>query len=241
MVEQFGIRLVRLENIMPIFDFDWLRPRVLFAVPPLARTLMNLCFCKSCTSRATRQGLDAEHLRRIVNEAIDAEVEDGGTDERAAALAEDAQLKAFAELAMRASIELVGGIAASIKGKARVSINASVSYAMLIGSARERELLAEFVGAADQLALLPGHPGNTDVADIAASATTPREISALIPIVRATNLAGPALQVRSSGPEAMAEQAARLGASELSLYNFGLLRAQDISAFAASILGGTRT
>jgi hypothetical protein len=65
------------------------------------------------------------------------------------------------------------------------------------------------------------------------SAVPPREISALIPITRATGRSGPALQASLDTPEDRADQAARMGASELSLYNFGLVRPRDISAFAA--------
>ena len=236
MVEQFGISLVRLENIMPIFDFDWLRPRVLVTLSALARTLMNLCFCEACSGRALNHGLDLDHVRRLVKEGIDAELEDGANNvAHAASFTDDVQLRAFVELAMCASTELVATIRASISPKARVSINAAASYEAVIGIAREQELLAEFIAAADQIALLPGHSGNAQVAALAAKATPPREISALIPIVRAANHSGPALQARVSDPEVMAEQALLLGAGELSLYNFGLLRARDISAFASGI------
>lgn len=236
MVDQFGISLVRLENIMPVFDFDWLRPRTLITVPPLARTLMNLCFCDACTTKAAAKGLDPVRLNKIVNAAIDSDISAGcNNDDRTAALADDAELRTYAELAMRSSTELVAAIAAPIKSKARVSINAAASYAMLVGSAREDELLGEFFSAADQAELIPGHPDNAHVAALAGGLTPPREISAMIPVVRATGLTGPALQARLAAPEARVQAAVDAGASELSLYNFGLLCESDISEFAASI------
>jgi hypothetical protein len=236
MVDQFGIKLVRLENIMPVFDFDWLRPRTLITVPPFARTLMNLCFCNACITKAVAKGLDPVRLREIVNTAINSDISEGcSNDHRTAALADDAELRAYAELAMRSSTELVTAIAAAIKGKARVSINAAASYAMLIGTAREDELLGEFLSAADQAELIPGHPDNAHVAALAGGLAPPREISAMIPVVRATGLTGPALQARLAAPEARVQAAVDAGATELSLYNFGLLRESDISEFAASI------
>jgi hypothetical protein len=232
MVDQFGIGMIRLENIMPVFDFDWLRPRVLFGFPPLARDLMNLCFCNSCTSRAATKGIDAEALRQRVNAAVAGEVDDDGNADRAAALAGDAELAAYAELAMRAATELVTAIAARLAGKARLSVNAAASFAGLLGPEREAGLLAEFIGAADQLKLIPGHPGNDQVAAIARQASPAQEISALIPITRGKGLAGPAAAQRPSGIEALVRSTVAAGATELCFYNYGLLRERDIAEAA---------
>jgi hypothetical protein len=232
-VDQFGVSLVRLENIVPIFDFDWLRPRVLVEIPPLARTLLNLCFCNSCTQKAAAAGLDAARLRKLANEAINAEIAEGKPSAKAAALADDTDLHLFAGQYARSSTELVSAIASRIKGRARVSVNASASYAPLLGVAADEALMAEFIASADQIALHPGNPRNKSIAELAARAAPPREISALIPLVRAAGSGGPVLEAPISRSEAMVEAAAGMGASELSLYNYGLLRERDIPEFVA--------
>jgi hypothetical protein len=237
MVEQFGIDVIRLENIMPVFDFDWLRPRVLFAFPQVARELMNLCFCRACTGRATNQGIDAERLRQRVNAAVAGEANDDGNADRAAVLANDAELGAYAELAMRAATELVGSIVARLAGRARVSVNAAASYEQLLGAKREEHLLADFIAAADQLELIPGHPGNAHVAAIARQASSMREIAALIPVTRGSGLSGPALAQAPTGLEAMLRSSIEAGASELCLYNFALLRECDIAGATKLIAG----
>src|SRR5207245_4639489 len=77
-VDQFGVSMIRLEGIMPAaYDYGWLRPRVLISVSPLARELLALCFCASCTGRAAAAGLDVERLRRTVNDVIAAELSEG--------------------------------------------------------------------------------------------------------------------------------------------------------------------
>jgi hypothetical protein len=240
-VDQFGVELVRLESPMAAFDFDWLRPRTLVQVPPLARTLLNLCFCGSCTRKAGEAGLDVTRLRRVVNEAVDAEIADGGGEasaERAAALGADVELRAFASNYVRSSTDLVRAVASRLAGRARVSVNASVSYSLLLGEDADDVLLGEFAAAADQIAIHPGTPTNKRFCDLASSASPPREISALIPLTRATGLAGPALQARVRTPELMAQEAIALGASELSLYNYGLLGERETPDFVAAFRRG---
>ncbi len=110
-VDQFGVRMLRLEGVMPAaYDYGWLRPRVLIDVSPLARALLALCFCASCLRRASVAGLDGERLRRLVLSTIAAELDDGlaspAATERAAKLDADAELRAFVMQHERASIEL---------------------------------------------------------------------------------------------------------------------------------------
>jgi hypothetical protein len=237
LVDQFGVSLVRLETAMPIFDFDWLRPRTLVALSLPARTLLNLCFCPACVLRAKESGVDSAYVQRIVHAAIAAELENGGNEKsapRCAAL-EDAQVQAFACAFMRSSTELVRAVSARLRGRARVSVNAAANYEVLLGAAKEAELLAEFVAAADQLAIHPGNPRNDQLCAQAGALNPPREISALIPLLRAPVSSGPALEARALSYEALADQAVRLGATELSLYNYGLLRERDVPEFVASM------
>ena len=110
-VDQFGVRMLRLEGIMPAaYDYGWLRPRVLVDVSPLARSLLALCFCASCTRRATVAGLDVERLRRLVQGTIAAELDDAAPRPRRPSaprrLDADAELQAFVMQHERASIEL---------------------------------------------------------------------------------------------------------------------------------------
>lgn len=238
MVEQFGVNVIRLENVMPIFDFDWLRPRVLFAFSPVARELMNLCFCNSCMGRAKDRGIDAAGLRRRVNQAIAGEANDDGDQDRLATLRDDAELATYAELAMDGAIGLVKAIVARLVGRARVSVNAAASYAQLLGVDREEQLLASFIGAADQLELIPGHAGNAQVTAIARRLSPPREIAALIPVTRGKGLSGPAMAQAPSDLETMIQSSVDAGVTELCLYNYGLLRDIDIAAATDLIARG---
>jgi hypothetical protein len=240
-VDQFGVELVRLESVMPAFDFDWLRPRTLVQVTPLARTLLNLCFCGACARKAGDAGLDVGRLQGVVTEAIDAEIADGGGDAsaaRAATLAGDAELRAYATNFVQSSTGLVRAMAAKLAGRARLSVNASTSYALLLGLEAEDALLAEFIAAADQFAIHPGNPDNKRFCALASAASPPREISALVSLVRAHGLSGPALQARVKTPELMAQEAIEFGAGELSLYNYGLLPEREIPEFIAAFRRG---
>jgi uncharacterized DUF497 family protein len=227
--EQFEIGLFRLESVMPTFDFDWLRPRILVNVPPLARGLLNLCFCGACTDKAAARGLDVQKIRQVVNEIVETEITDGARDEHAARVTADAELQAFITSFVQSSTEFVRIIAARLKSKARLSVNPGASYVSLIGAARDDALMTEFFNAADQLEIHPGNPNNKRYTQLAAGLE--REISALIPLVRMPGSAGPRLEARVGGPEATARNAVELGATELSLYNIGLLGEHEIPDF----------
>ena len=51
--EQFNVRGFVLEgNGIPPYDYGWIRPRLFAPLTPLAKELMRLCFCDSCTTLA---------------------------------------------------------------------------------------------------------------------------------------------------------------------------------------------
>jgi len=238
-VDQFGVRMVRLEGVVsPAFDLDWLRPRVLVDVPALARTLLNLCFCGACTRRARAAGLDVERLRRVVNEAIAAEISEGQTDasaDRTAKLTADPELHAFVTQNVQSSIELVRIVAARLKGGTRISANASTPYGVLLGAAAEEALLAQMVDAADQIALHPNAKGKRGIADLAARATPPRELSMLFARVRIPGSTGPAPVASSEQLAKELTEAAGLGVDEVTLYSYTLLPEREVHEFVTAV------
>jgi hypothetical protein len=243
-VEQFGVGLVRLEGVMPnMYDLAWLRPRVLVDVPPFARTLLNLCFCKACTSKAAATGLDVERLRSVVNKAVDAEVNGGSAEAaaaRAAELSADATLKAFAASHVQSAIDLVHAVRGRIGRRARISTNASTPYGGLLGAETEDGLMTQFIDAADQIAMHPANPnGNRRVVALKSRATPPRELSMLFARIKAPGPAGAAHPGEGGGSQMeqdLKETAAR-GVDEITLYTYGLLRDRDVSEFVAAVRG----
>jgi hypothetical protein len=250
-VEQFGIDLVRLETVMPIHDFDWLRPRVLIAIPPLARALLNLCFCATCTGRAKARGVDAARLQSRIMAIINAEIAGtDGAEDRAAAVQADAEIARYTADYVGASTDLLRAIATRIAGRARTSVNTSVSYAPVVGDAANDALMGAFVDAADQVAL---HPGNAEVnRQLARLANRPdrrRELSELVPRFRMARPGAPANPVAggptgttagapAESPEiAVMKAAAEQGLREVSLYHFTLLREADVRAFMGDVRG----
>jgi hypothetical protein len=239
--EQFGVGLVRLEGVMPqMYDLDWLRPRTLVEVPPLARTLLNLCFCSACTRKAAAAGLDVERLRCVVNETVDAEVNEGQTEAsagRAAELAADPELRAFAAGHVQSAIDLVHAVRGRLKGRARIATNAGTPYGGLLGVEAEDGLLTQFIDAADQIAMHPANPnGNRRVVDLNSRAAPPRELSMLFARIKAPGPAGAAQggSGRAQMEQDLQETAAR-GAAEITLYTYALLRDRDVSEFVADV------
>jgi hypothetical protein len=241
-VDQFDISLIRLEGIITrTYDFDWLRPRVIVNVPPVARELLAVCFCASCTTRAAAEGLDVHRLSGLVNGAIAAELGDGtdSTDaETAANAAADPELRAFLVQQVRSSTDFVRAAVSRIDvGRIpRTSTTASTPFPALLGAVEEG-LLEELVDVIDQVAMFPGNvEHNRRVAAIAARTTPPRELAMLsarlrpgsstpTPVAHAgADLAAPELQ-----------EAAELGVAELGLYNYGLLRERDVREFVAAV------
>jgi hypothetical protein len=239
-VEQFGVDLVRLEGVMPhIFDLDWLRARSLVRMSPLVRMLSNLCFCGSCIARGVASGLDVARIRASVNAVICAELADGGNGgDRVEALKADAELTAFAENQVRASIEFVQAIVKRIDGRARVSMNALTPYRALMGDERDEGLLSQFVAACDQVDLNVLNPvGNRLLAGLNARLDRPRPLSALYVTIRNPTVTS-AAALAEAGAETIVKSlqaAADVGVRELSLYNYGLLPDADVHAFMEAV------
>lgn len=240
LAEQFGIALFRLEGVMShTFDLDWLRPRNLVTIPPLARTLSNLCFCDSCKGRGQADGIDVAALQARVVGAIEAEIAgDPGCEGMAASLAVDAELISFTETHVRASIELVQHVVARVGHSAQVSCNAITPYRSLLGEARDNALLSGFIQAATQIDGNVLNPtGNRLAAELNAVAQDPRPLSALYVTVRNPTLTSPD-HLAEAGANRMLENlqaTADTGVRELALYNFGLLPDCDVRAFMAAV------
>jgi hypothetical protein len=238
--EQFGVALFRLEGVIShTFDLDWLRPRNLVTIPPLARTLANLCFCESCKGRGTAAGIDVAGLQARVVSAIEAEIAgEAGGEGGAAALAPDAELIAFTEAHVRASIELVQQVVARVGHAAQVSCNANTPYRSLLGDARDDALLTGFIDAATQIdgnVLNPA--GNQLVAALNAATANPRPLSALYVTIRNPTVTS-AAQMAGAGADRMLQNlqaTVDTGCRELSLYNFGLLPDVDVRAFMHAV------
>jgi hypothetical protein len=235
-VDQFGVDLVRLESIMPVgYSVDWLRPRVLVEVPDVVRDLLTLCFCPTCTARGVAGGLDVEQVRHRVREVVVS-----GSDPTGNALLEDAELQAFLAQHELASIELCRAVADALGGRAKIastirtpfpSLRRGVNPALTVA-------LAELV---DQLAVGPaGGRTNQKIADIAASASHPVSLGMLI--TRGLQFPGVVQAPDPSGADPLAAQlteAVALGVEEIGLYNYGLLRDEDVRTFMAAVRAAT--
>ena len=238
--DQFGVALFRLEGVLSHnFDLDWLRARNLVSMSPLARTLSNLCFCDSCKTRGRAAGIDVQALQARVVSAIEAEISNvPGDGDRAAALSADAELAAFAESQVRASIELVQAVSARVGHAARVSCNAITPYRALLGNGRDDALLKGFISAASQIDGNVLNPdGNRLVAALNAASPNPRPLSALYVTVRNPSVPS-AAQLAGAGEDQMRQSlqaAADAGIGELALYSFGLLPDADVRAFVDAV------
>lgn len=240
LAEQFGIDLFRLEGVLShSFDLDWLRPRNLVTVSPLARTLSNLCFCDSCKGRARATGIDDTALQRRVVGSIEAEITgEAGGEIRTAALADDAELIAFAQAHVLASIELVQHVVARVGHRARVSCNAITPYRSLLGEQRDDALLTQFIRAATQIDGNVLNPAvNLLAARLNAATASPRPLSALHVTVRNPTVTSAAQMAEAGADRMVANLQATVdtGVRELSLYNFGLLPDTDVRAFMDAV------
>jgi hypothetical protein len=241
-VDQFGVGVVRLEGLLPqMWDLDFLRPRVLVDVSPLARELLTLCFCPSCERRATDAGLDVARLRASVNEAIVGELAEGTSADpsRGEALVADPELRAFAASFVRAATELAQRVVSGLGdgGAPLVSSSASTPFRRLLGDS-EDALLLEMVETIDQVVSMAGSGRHSQrMADLCARASTSTELVMLV-----ARLQVPNSSARTSGADAADEavarelqEAAELEAVEMGLYNYGLLRERDVREFVASV------
>ena len=237
---QFGVELFRLEGTLShAFDLDWLRPRSMITMTPSARRLSNLCFCPSCAERGRASGIDVAALQSRVVGSIEADIAgEPREEERAQLQAVDPELIAFAENQVRASIELVEAVVASVGHVARVSCNANTPYRQLLGDARDNALLKGFIVAATQIdgnVLNPA--GNGLVAELNSETAEPRPLSALYVTVGSSNAAA-AMQSAGSEADSLLQKlqaTADTGVRELALYNFGLLPDARVWAFMDAV------
>ncbi len=232
-VDQFAVSMIRLEGLAaPTYDYGWLRPRVLVEVSPLAGELLAICFCVSCCRRGIDEGLDVEALRQLVNDAIVAEIEDpAGTPERAANLAADAELHAFLVQHERASVELAR-IAVSRLDAAtapRLSTMVWTPYSQLLDDHTRSDLQDELALAVDQLVGVSVHDAQR-LRSSSALSERPVEFGVLL-----APLHSPATAAGAERIERGLRGAAELGASEISLYNYGLLREKDVRDLVTAV------
>ena len=235
LVDQFELDIVRLEGLLsPSYDFDWLRPRTIVDVPPVAAELLAICFCPSCTRDGADAGLDVERLRHTVVEAVESElarVGGGGDDDRFAALAGDAELHAFVLQHERASLDLVE-VARSlipVDRRPRVSSTAWSPFVHLLAADQEA-LVAELAAAVDQVVLFPGWYAdrNTALAALARAGDHGLEIGLLVT----------GLGTADGGLPRELQAVVDLGVTDLGYYNWGLKRAADVHAFTAGVRAG---
>jgi hypothetical protein len=228
MVDQFDLDIVRLEGLMsPAFDFDWLRPRTIVTIAPVARELLAICFCSTCVRRGVDAGLDVERLRATINETIAGLVSGlagGGGEDDGAALAGDAELRAFVLQHERdAAVSLV-----PTGRRPRLSATAWSPFSALVAG-EEDALLADLAGAVDQAVLFPGWfaDRNQTLAALARAGGHGLELGLLVT----------GLRPGEERPREL-QDAIDLGVTDLSLYNWGLHRAEDVGAFMAGVRAG---
>ena len=181
LVDQFGVDTVRLESVMPIgYDIDWLRPRVLITVSPLARELLTVCFCPTCEQRGAAAGLDVARLRTFVLDAIARELAEPGVtplDD----LAGDAELMTFLGQHEQASIELVQEVReAPAMRTAKIASTIRSPFSRIRPSAN-KELTAQLVDHVDQLSVAAGAGERSRwIVDLARGASHPVGLGMLI-------------------------------------------------------------
>jgi hypothetical protein len=238
--DQFGVGVVRLEGVLPqMWDLDMLRPRVLVDVSPLARELLVLCFCPSCERRGADAGLDVTRLRSLTNDAIVAELAGSGADD---VVVGDPELRAYATSFVRASAELTRQVVSGLAGDGAplTSSSASTPFRRLLGDTEEA-LLAELVEEVDQVVSLAGSGRHSQrMRDLCDRASTPKELVMLLARLQVPNSAARTSSGDDGGPPASKEiqEAADLGAVEMGLYNFGLLRERDLRELVEAVRAG---
>jgi hypothetical protein len=242
-VDQFGVGVVRLEGILPqMWDLDWLRPRVLVDVSPLARELLALCFCPSCERRGTAAGLDVARVRSRVNDRIVAELARGPASSdagRSGDLVDDAELQAYAASFVRAATELARQVRDGLAtgGATLISSSASTPFRALLGDA-EGALLVELIDEIDQVVVLAGSgPHAQRTSELAAQASTPKELAMLVARLRVPGSGAPT-STSAAGAGAVSRElqdAIDLQAAEMGLYNYGLLRESDVREFLDAV------
>jgi hypothetical protein len=217
-----------------------MRPRVMVAIPPFAKALSSLCFCGSCQKRGNAAGLDVEAIRDKALTYISAAIE-AGSDiaDQTAALAADAEVTAFAELHVRASIELIRHVDSSVGGKSVLATNVGNPYRELLDEARNAALYREFLNVVGQVDLSPADPAeNLLTATLNAELAKPHLLSTLCTVSRSPEptVVTPAQRVAARGGKlpGLQEEVNR-GTREFSLYNYGLITESEVSIFRDAI------
>ena len=219
LVDQFGVGTIHLEGPAPAsFDYGWLRPRVLVDVPKAARELLSLCFCASCRQRGAAAGLDVDRVQQLVNDGIAAELDIGP----AAPSVGDPEVAAFAAVCVRASVELVEAVAGRVRTSAEVRLSgmAWTPFSSLLGE-RDDELFEELLRPFDQVIVPPRIGNHRARVAMASRASRGLELAVLLTPGSLGDLKG----------------AAEIGAAEVALYNYGLLREADVQRLTAEIRG----
>lgn len=235
-VDQFAVNMIRLEGLAaPTYDYGWLRPRVLVEVSPLASELLAICFCASCRRRGIDEGLDVEALRERVNDAIVAELEGdqdaGRMRDRSAALAADGELHAFLVQHEQASVELARIAISRVDASKvpRLSTMVWTPYSLLLDDRTRGDLQDELALAVGQLVGVSTQDAQR-LRSSPALAARPIEFGVLL-----APLHSPATAAGAERIERGLRGAAELGASEISLYNFGLLRENDVRDLVTAV------
>jgi hypothetical protein len=243
LVDQFGPRTIHLEGISPLwFGTDWLRSRILVELSDLARELLSLCFCANCESSARAAGLDVERIRRLVEDGVAGELAGAGGlgPEEVAA---EAEVHAFAVQHERASIDLARAArsGAGDQRGTRISSTIWTPFPSLVAPSDE-QLMAELSGVVDQVTVGTSGPylaRGRHLVDIASRPDASLELA-----VMATRMpAAPGSPGGRNGASPESEDpaievlraASELPVAEVSLYNYGLLRADDLARGAAAV------
>ncbi len=236
-VDQFGVDTVRLESVMPIgYDIDWLRPRVLVTVSPLARELLTICFCETCEQRGRAAGLDVGRLRTFVLETIAGELAEPGATP-VEEVAADAELMTFLDQHEQASIELVEvvRVAPAVRG-AKLASTIRSPFSRLRPSAN-KPLTEQLAKSVDWLSVAAGvGERGRWIADIAAAADHPIGLSTFI--TRGLDFPRSGVTTTTSDDDPLDSQLAgakALGVDEIGLYNYGLLRDADVRLFMDAV------
>lgn len=237
-VDQFGVAKIRLEGVAPSgYDYGWMRPRVLIDVPTVARNLLALCFCRACMTRGSAAGLDVERLRQLVCDRIHREV---SSEAATATVPEgsdvlcDPELHEFAAQHERASMELATAATSRLGGNGRPSLSTTawMTYADLLGPSRVQlfRVLAESV---DQLMIGPRDAERlSQLDDQGVTAGSGVGRATLLTPLRNSAAGTPVLlggaQERRQETLEFLRSVAPLGLEEVCMYNYGLLRDDDL-------------
>jgi hypothetical protein len=241
-VDQFGVHTLHLEGAAAVsYDYGWLRPRILVDVPPVARELLAVCFCESCSRSGVAAGLDVERVRRLVNQEVAAQMGDPAAGEsRAQEVLGDDELRAFVVRYERASIDLVRLVRERLGGRpTRISSTVWTPFSTLFGDAHD-DLVAELAAVADQLLVFPRWRDERTrrVAALAAAGGSGVELASLFtPKENGSTAALPADASVKDGERVDDElrAAADFGVRAVGIYNYGLLPERELRGLAAAI------